>query len=127
MLLPFRSPRADSFVLLTVPPSHTFAPLPSFFPRKKEQEAIERCLSGVPSFLVLFGASSVGKTALLRQILSDEKYHVLHFDLRIAGFADLPSLYFSLALQLEYYFREIVQQLPGYNVFEQESAPRFRD
>lgn len=104
----------------SVPPSHTFAPLPSFFKREREQAAVERCLSGVPSFQVLFGASSVGKTALLRQILATSKYHVLHIDCRIAGFADLSSLYLSLATQLESYFMTI-SRMEGYDVFEQES------
>jgi hypothetical protein len=36
------------------------------------------------------------QTALLRQVLTGSKYLVLHFDLRIAGFADLASLYVSL-------------------------------
>ena len=36
------------------------------------------------------------QTALLRQVLTQSSYHVLHFDLRIAGFADLASLYMSL-------------------------------
>lgn len=94
--------------------------MPSFFRREREQAAIERCLSGVPSFQVLFGASSVGKTALLRQILSSPKYHVLHYDCRIAGFADLSSLYLSLATQLESYFIAI-SHMEGYDVFEQES------
>lgn len=40
--------------------------------------------------------SSPSQTALLRQVLSSNKFHVLHFDLRIAGFADLASLYMSL-------------------------------
>ena len=72
---------------------HTFSPLPGFFSRPNEILAIERCLSGVPSFTVLFGASSVGKTALLREVLSRKQYRVIAFDLRIAGFADLTSLH----------------------------------
>lgn len=82
-----------------MPPKHTFSPLPGFFERKAELTAIERALSGVPSFTVLFGASryasypqcnttsladrlcSVGKTALCRQVLTRPEYHVLHFDL----------------------------------------------
>jgi len=40
---------------------HTFARLPSFFPRQAEVQAIKRALEGEPSFTVLFGASSVGK------------------------------------------------------------------
>ena len=47
------------------------------------------------------------QTALLREILSHPRYHVLHFDLRIAGFADLESLYTSLSIQMEGYFEEL--------------------
>ncbi|GLB39892.1 hypothetical protein LshimejAT787_0704020 [Lyophyllum shimeji] len=102
-------------------PKHTFSRLPGFFPRKAETEAIERALEGEPSFTVLFGASSTGKTALLREVLSREQYHVLHFDLRIAGFADLPSLYLSLSQQMELYFEEIANNMEGYEEFEKEA------
>ncbi|GAA5939236.1 uncharacterized protein JCM15063_004463 [Sporobolomyces koalae] len=108
-----------------IPASHTFSPLPGFFDRPNEIKAIERALGSIPSFTVLFGASSVGKTALLRQVLSNsDRYHVLHFDLRIAGFADLPSLYFSLAQQLESYFAVLPEQMGaewGWDIFEKES------
>lgn len=100
---------------------HTFSQLPGFFPRQAEITALERALSGEPSFTVLFGASSVGKTALLRQVLSHERYHVLHFDLRIAGFADLSSLYMSLSQQMEQYFEEVARQLEGYDEFQREA------
>lgn len=51
-------------------------------------------------------------------------YSVLHFDLRIAGFADLSSLYFSLSTQLESYFAAIPDLLGkefGWGEFEKES------
>ncbi|KDR77131.1 hypothetical protein GALMADRAFT_66299 [Galerina marginata CBS 339.88] len=111
-------------------PKHTFSRLPGFFPRKAETQAIERALEGEPSFTVLFGASSVGKashfsllcyTALLREVLTREEYHVLHFDLRIAGFADLASLYTSLSQQMEQYFEEIATKMEGYQDFEREA------
>ncbi|TFY56400.1 hypothetical protein EVJ58_g7667 [Rhodofomes roseus] len=104
-------------------PTHTFSSLPGFFDRPAELKAIERALEGEPSFTVLFGASSVGKTALLRQVLTRSTYHVLHFDLRIAGFADLPSLYMSLSQQMEAYFTALSQDsdLPGYGEFEKEA------
>lgn len=60
------------------------------------------------------------QTALLREVLSRENYHVLHFDLRIAGFADLSSLYMSLSQQMEQYFEEIAK-LEGYEEFEREA------
>jgi hypothetical protein len=62
----------------------------------------------------------ISQTALLREVLCSEAYHVLHFDLRIAGFADLASLYTSLSQQMEQYFEEI-GKLPGYEEFEKES------
>ena len=61
------------------------------------------------------------KTAILREILSQDKYHVLHFDLRIAGFADLPSLYTSLSQQMEQYFEEVAKNMEGYEEFEKEA------
>ncbi|GAA5826711.1 hypothetical protein JCM11251_002864 [Rhodosporidiobolus azoricus] len=107
-----------------IPASHTFSPLPGFFDRPAEIQAIQRALGSVPGFTVLFGASSVGKTALLRQVLSSDKYHVLHFDLRIAGFADLASLYMSLSTQAESYFAAIPDLLGrefGWGEFEKSS------
>nr|GAT44417.1 predicted protein [Mycena chlorophos] len=98
---------------------HTFSRYPGFFPRPAEVQILEKVLHGEPSFTVLFGSSSVGKTALLREVLCSDTYHVLHFDLRIAGFADLPSLYMSLSQQMEQYFDEIGKQ-PGYEEFEKE-------
>lgn len=101
-------------------PAHTFSPLPNFYKRPAETKAIESALQGDPAFTVLFGASSVGKTALLRQVLTGSKYHVLHFDLRIAGFADLPSLYMSLSQQMEAFFMEIARD-PGHEDFEKQA------
>lgn len=53
-------------------------------------------------------------------MLCAETYHVLHFDLRIAGFADLASLYMSLSQQMEQYFEEIGRDA-GYEEFEREA------
>jgi hypothetical protein len=58
------------------------------------------------------------QTSLLREILSREEYHVLHFDLRIAGFADLTSLYLSLSQQMEQYFEEISSKMEGFEGFK---------
>ncbi|TRM70259.1 hypothetical protein BD626DRAFT_533595 [Schizophyllum amplum] len=102
-------------------PKHTFSPLAGFHPRKKELKAIERTVGGEPAFTVLFGSSSVGKTALLRQVLTEDKFNVLHFDLRIAGFADLSSLYISLSEQMEQYFINIAKEMEGYEEFEKEA------
>lgn len=100
-------------------PSHTFSRLPGFFARSTELKLLERTLDSEPAFTVLFGASSVGKTALLRQLLSSDRYHVLHFDLRIAGFADLENLYMSLSQQMEQYFGALAG-FEGYKEFEKE-------
>ncbi|KAI1792392.1 hypothetical protein LXA43DRAFT_887601 [Ganoderma leucocontextum] len=104
-------------------PTHTFSALPGFFDRPAELKTIARALEGDPSFTVVFGASSVGKTALLRQVLTQANYHVLHFDLRIAGFADLGSLYMSLSQQMEGFFMSIARDpdMPGYEPFEKEA------
>ncbi|KAG1737469.1 uncharacterized protein EDB91DRAFT_477547 [Suillus paluster] len=99
---------------------HAFTRLPWFLPREAEIRAIERALEGEPSFTVLFGASSVGKTALVREVLSRKIYHVLHFDLRIPGFADMTSLYMSISQQMERYFDEISKTIPGYEEFRKE-------
>lgn len=45
---------------------------------------------------------------------------MLHFDLRLPGFADLSSLYMSLSQQMEQFFGEIGKQMPGYEEFEKE-------
>ena len=58
---------------------------------------------------------SVGKTALLRQVLTQPQFHVVHFDLRIAGFADVTSLYMSLAAQFEHFFNSLAVELEGYD------------
>lgn len=50
---------------------HTFSRLPGFFPRRAEMRAIERALEGDPSFTVLFGASSVGKVRLTRDVTTE--------------------------------------------------------
>jgi hypothetical protein len=60
------------------------------------------------------------QTALLREVLSRDKFHVMHFDLRIAGFADLESLYTSLSMQMEMYF-ETISALEGYDEFKKEA------
>ena len=101
---------------------------------------IERALEGEPSFTVLFGASAVGKvyfspslfiseglivriqTALLREVLSRDRFHVLHFDLRIPGFADVSSLYMSLSQQMERYFEDVSTNMPGFEEFRREAC-----
>ncbi|KAI0249792.1 hypothetical protein BJV78DRAFT_1283768 [Lactifluus subvellereus] len=111
---------AESRERVQLRPSHTFSRLPNFFSRQAELQAVGRALDEEPCFTVLFGASSVGKTTLLRQLLTSDKYHVLHFDLRIAGFADLDSLYISLSQQMEQYFT-CIADMRGYDEFEREA------
>lgn len=84
---------------------------------------LTRILEGPPAFTVLTGSSSVGKTALLREVLGrngHDKYHVMHFDLRIPGFADLEGLYVSLSKQMEWYFGILANE-EGYEDFEKEA------
>ncbi|KAH7030587.1 uncharacterized protein B0I36DRAFT_408611 [Microdochium trichocladiopsis] len=83
-----------------IPKKHTFAPLPGFHGRENEQELLHKILAGNPQLNVMYGATSVGKTALLRQVLaSDDNFYVIKFDLRISGFGDLRSLYIALCQQ----------------------------
>ncbi|KAF8556617.1 hypothetical protein OG21DRAFT_1506373 [Imleria badia] len=101
---------------------HAVTRLPGFLPRDAELRVIERALEGEPSFTVLFGASAVGKTALLREVLSRDRFHVLHFDLRIPGFADVSSLYISLSQQMERYFDDVATKMPGFEEFRKEAC-----
>ena len=66
----------EQYELSKVPRINTFEPLPGFYPRPRETRSIQMVLSTQPSFLVIFGGSSVGKTALLRQVLSSTEPEV---------------------------------------------------
>lgn len=66
----------EQYELSKVPRVNTFEPFPGFYPRLRETQVIKQTLATQPSFLVVFGGSSVGKTALLRQVLSNEDYSV---------------------------------------------------
>jgi hypothetical protein len=90
-----------------IPPKHTFAKLPGFYGRTKEQMMLRKILSNTPKMSVMFGATSVGKTALLREVLATDDFFVVKFDLRISGFADLRSLYIVLCEQFERFFGEM--------------------
>ena len=50
-----------------IPKKHTFAKLPGFHGRETEQAFLRKMLSKDPKMTVIFGATSVGKTALLRE------------------------------------------------------------
>ncbi len=110
----------ESFEKRQIPPLRTFSPLPGFFKRRREMEVLTRILSGVPTFLVMFGGTSVGKTALLREVLSQERYHVVYFDLRVAGSADLKSLFFALTVQFENLFTKVAEE-KGYEDFNSQA------
>lgn len=90
-----------------IPPKHTFSKLPGFHGRETEQALLRRILSNTPKMTVVFGATSVGKTALLREVLASDDFYVIKFDLRISGFADLRTLYLSLCEQFERFFQEM--------------------
>jgi ATP-dependent Clp protease ATP-binding subunit ClpA len=76
-----------------IPKRHTFQQLPGFHGRTEEQKLLRKVLAaGNPQLNVVFGATSVGKTALLRQVLATDDFFVIKFDLRISGFADLRTL-----------------------------------
>ncbi|KAJ3180821.1 hypothetical protein HDU85_003903 [Gaertneriomyces sp. JEL0708] len=121
MLEETRQHLRDSYERSIIPPLHTFSRVPGFFDRKRERKVITTVLESTPSFTVLFGASSVGKTALLREVLSDDRYHVIYLDLRIAGFADLTSLHSTLSAQFENFFNRMGDLLPGYDHFKKEA------
>lgn len=90
-----------------IPRKHTFSKLPGFHGRKTEQALLRRVLSNNPKLSVIFGATSVGKTALLREVLANDDFYVIKFDLRISGFADLKTLYIALSEQFETFFEEV--------------------
>lgn len=96
-----------------IPPKHTFAKLPGFHGRKAEQILLRKVLDGTPQMNIIFGATSVGKTALLREVLAGEDFFVIKFDLRISGFADLRSLYVALCQQFETFFGEVCAHEEG--------------
>lgn len=90
-----------------IPKKHTFAKLPGFHGRKTEQTLLRKILANDPRMTVLFGATSVGKTALLREVLAGDDYYIVAFDLRISGFADLRTLYFALCEQFQQFFENM--------------------
>lgn len=96
-----------------IPKKHTFSKLPGFHGRETEQALLRKVLGGSPQMNVVFGATSVGKTALLREVLATDDYYVIKFDLRISGFADLKSLYIALCEQFNMFFQEVMTTSPG--------------
>jgi AAA+ ATPase superfamily predicted ATPase len=90
-----------------IPKKHTFSKLPGFHGRKVEQAFLRKVLEKDPKMTVIFGATSVGKTALLREVLAGDDYFVVKFDLRISGFADLRTLYLALCEQFQMFFTEV--------------------
>lgn len=90
-----------------IPRKHTFSKLPGFHGRRVEQALLRKILSNQPKMTVIYGATSVGKTALLREVLATDDFYVVKFDLRISGFANLRSLYITLCEQFESFFEEM--------------------
>ena len=90
-----------------IPKKHTFSKLPGFHGRKAEQALLRKILSTQPKMTTIFGATSVGKTALMREVLATNDYFVVKFDLRISGFADLRTLYLALCEQFQTFFNEV--------------------
>ncbi|KAG9299228.1 hypothetical protein G9A89_013876 [Geosiphon pyriformis] len=105
-----------SYEKIKLPSTHTLTRVPHFFGREKEISGIHEYLTGGNNitesgyWLVVVGANSVGKTALLREILADDRYHVIHFDLRLPGFADLPSFTIEFCSKLETFFSQIADK-----------------
>jgi len=54
-------------------PNHSFTRLPGFFPRNAEMQTLERTLGGEPTFMVVLGASSVGKVGLIQPLSLQKK------------------------------------------------------
>lgn len=90
-----------------IPKKHTFSKLPGFHGREAEQALLRKVLANNPKLTVIFGATSVGKTALLRQVLATEDFYVINFDLRISGFANLRTLYIALCEQFQQFFESM--------------------
>lgn len=90
-----------------IPKKHTFSRLPGFHGRTEEQALLRKMLSHNPKLNVVYGATSVGKTALLREVLATDDFYVIKFDLRISGFANLRTLYLALCEQFEIFFEEM--------------------
>ena len=55
-------------------------------------------------------------------MLSRDRFHVLHFDLRIPGFADVYSLYMRLSQQMEHFFEDIATSMPGLEEFRKDAC-----
>ncbi|CAG8761311.1 11542_t:CDS:2, partial [Acaulospora morrowiae] len=115
------------------PPAHSFKRMPNFWGREKEKRTIDSILRGDPRWIIINGVRSTGKTALLHEILTDDKYHVIHLDLRVPGFSDLRSFTAELASHLETFLLRISEhQQPQtkdrYKIFEDHATriKRFR-
>ncbi|CAG8443452.1 10935_t:CDS:2 [Funneliformis caledonium] len=106
---------------IKLPITHTFNRIPGFLGREHEIRILNDLLSGDPKFLIVNGSTSVGKTSLLREVLSDDRYHVTYIDLRIPGFADLISFISEFASRLEIFFTRIASFYPNLKVFEDEA------
>ncbi|RGB30612.1 Archaeal ATPase-domain-containing protein [Rhizophagus diaphanus] len=111
----------STYEKIKLPITHTFNKTPGFLGREKEIHVINDLLSRDPKFLIVNGSESVGKTALLREILSNNRYHVIYIDTRVSGFADVRSFTTEFATHLESFFNQIVSYYPNLKVFRDVS------
>ncbi|GBC03954.1 hypothetical protein RclHR1_05410010 [Rhizophagus clarus] len=111
----------STYEKLKFPITHTFNKTPGFLGREKEIRMINELLSEDPKFLVVNGSESVGKTALVREILASSQYHVIYIDTRVSGFADVRSFTSEFSTHLESFFNQIVSYYPNLKVFRDVS------
>ncbi|RIA90680.1 Archaeal ATPase-domain-containing protein [Glomus cerebriforme] len=111
----------ETYEKIKFPITHTFNRTPKFLGREKEIRMLNDSLSGDPKFLIINGSQSVGKTALLREVLANNKYHVIYIDLRISGFADLRSFTAEFATHLETFFTQITSYYPNLKIFQDKA------
>ncbi|CAB4424634.1 unnamed protein product [Rhizophagus irregularis] len=111
----------STYEKIKLPITHTFNKTPGFLGREKEILVINDLLSRDPKFLIVNGSESVGKTALLREILASNQYHVIYIDTRVSGFADVRSFTTEFATHLESFFNQIVSYYPNLKVFRDVS------
>ncbi|CAG8435715.1 6211_t:CDS:2 [Diversispora eburnea] len=113
----------ETYEKFNCPSTHTFNKTPNFVGREKEKIVIEEILNNSFKWIVVSGVERVGKTALLREILSDDKYNVIHFDLRIPGFANLHSFVTEFSYRIETFLLRLSEN----QQFDKESAKVLED
>lgn len=115
MLEDMKTELVEQYEMSKVPKINTFNNhLPGFFGRRGEISWFRRVVvvERDPKFVVVFGALGVGKTALLRRVLSDESggnYVIANLDLRMAGFVDRKGMAIRLAQMFEEFLESIME------------------